>query len=220
MPLRRTVRTVATIAAIGVSAAIGALALSGTAGALTSGNQYPGTALAQSPFTPGTPFSSGQNIEVKVPANTIFPPTQNVQIQECQALPGGLPPTDINACDHLTTYPNTNLPNADGSFDITDFTLYSLPNSGSLGETASSPVHCDLGHPCVLYIGLNAQDFTQPHIWSQSFVVSPTAGDTGANPGDGTPELPLAIGLPLGAAGIIGGSILFRRRRSRTAQAA
>jgi hypothetical protein len=62
MPLRRTVRTVATIAAIGASAAIGALALSGTAGAVTNGQQVPGTALAQSPFTagadPGVPGSA------------------------------------------------------------------------------------------------------------------------------------------------------------------
>jgi hypothetical protein len=219
MPLRRAVKTVATTAAIGASAAIGVLAFGGTAGALTNGTQYPGTALAQTPFTPGTPFDSGQVIEVKVPANTIFPPSQNVQIQECQALPGGLPPTSITACDGLTTYPSTNLPKADGSFDIKDYSLYSLPNALSLGETPSSAVHCDLGHPCVLYIGLNAQDFTQPHIWSQAFVIHPNATDTAPNPGDGTPELPLAIGLPLAAAGIVGGSVLFRRRRSARAAA-
>src|ERR1700736_3939215 len=134
------------------------------AAALVNGQQVPGTALAQTPFTAGVPFASGQVIEVKVPANTLFPPTQNVQIQECQALPGGLPPTDITKCDGLTAYPSTNLPHADGSFDIKDYSLYSLPNAFSLGEPPSSATHCDLSTPCVLYMGLNAQDFTQPHI--------------------------------------------------------
>ena len=33
----------------------------------------------------------------------------------------------------------------------------------------------------------------------------------------GTPEVPLAIGLPLAAAGLIGGSVLIRRRRAARA---
>ena len=43
--------------------------------------------------------------------------------------------------------------------------------------------------------------------------------DAGANPGDGTPEVPLAIGLPLAALGVFGGWSL-RNRRRRQQQAA
>ena len=36
----------------------------------------------------------------------------------------------------------------------------------------------------------------------------------GANPGDGTPEVPMAIILPLSAMGLLGATVLFRRRRN------
>ncbi len=151
---------------------------------LTSGEQVPGTVLAESPFTPGTPFSSGQSVEVTVPANSLFTSTESVLIVECNA-PNGVLPTLPSACDTNTNYGNTILPNADGSFDIKDYPIYSLP-SASFGETASNPTQCNLGNECVLYIGLSTQDFTQPHIFSQAFWITPTAGDSGANPGDGS----------------------------------
>ncbi len=217
MTIRRVAHSVAVAAGIGAATAISVLAVSGSAGAatLTSGEQVPGTALGVSPFTAGTPFSSGQNIEVKVPANNLFTSTESVLVVECNA-PNGVLPTLPSACDTNTNYGNTILPNADGSFDIKDYPLYSLP-SASFGETASNPTLCDLSHQCVLYIGLSTQDFTQPHIFSQSFVVAPNAGDSGVNPGDGTPEFPLAIGLPLAAAGILAGTAVYRRRRSARA---
>ena len=43
--------------------------------------------------------------------------------------------------------------------------------------------------------------------------------DSARNPGDGTPEVPMAILLPLSAMGLLGGAVLIRRRR-RSAHAA
>ena len=75
----------------------------------------------------------------------------------------------------------------------------------------------------MLYIGTGGTGdtgFSAPHVWSQAFVINPTAGNTGANPGDGTPEVPLALGLPLIASGVVGGSVLYSRRRRRPTNAA
>ena len=67
----------------------------------------------------------------------------------------------------------------------------------------------------MLYIGPNAADSGQNKIWSQVFLVQKNDSyDGGTNPGDGTPELPLAIGLPLAGGGILGGTLLIRRRRA------
>jgi hypothetical protein len=219
MFIRRVARTVVTTAAIGASAAIGVLALSGAAGADLVSNQQIQAALPQVPFTPGTPFSSGQNIEVKVPANTLLPRLSSMHILECAAGPGGTPPSGTPVCDQNTFYPNNAFPSSsDGSMDITDFTVFALP-SPALGENSSNPVICGgASNPCILYIGQDQTNVGLPHVWSQAFQVQiKDANETGANPGDGTPEVPLAIGLPLAAAGIVGGTALFRRRRSARA---
>ena len=60
-----------------------------------SGSIVPGSAVAVAPFTADTPFSSGQNINVVIPANSAFAgSTTNVNIVECAA-PNGVPPTDV-----------------------------------------------------------------------------------------------------------------------------
>jgi hypothetical protein len=171
---------------------VSVIAISTAGGAtLTTGEQVPGTVLPVGTVTAGTPFSSGQSVEVSVPANSLFTHNESVLIVECNA-PNGVLPTLPSACDTNTNYGNTILPNADGSFDIKDYPIYSLP-SASFGETASNPTQCNLGNECVLYIGLSTQDFTANHIFSQGFYVSPTPGDTGADPGDGSaPSQPTA----------------------------
>jgi hypothetical protein len=219
MTIRRAAQSVAVAAGIGAATAISVLAVSGTAGAAAPayglGQQVPGTAVAVSPFTPGTPFSSGQSITVKVPANSTFTQGEGIFIVECNA-PNGVLPTNPSACDTNTNDGNSVSPAADGSITATDYQVYSLP-SASFGEGPGNPTICDLSDQCVLYIGTSTEDFTQPHIFSQAFVVNPTPFDSGANPGDGTPEFPLAIGLPIAAAGILAGSAVYRRRRSARA---
>src|ERR1700735_5858669 len=46
-----------------------------SASAPTEGSSVPGSAVAVGAFTGNTPFSSGQGINVEIPANSIFSPT-------------------------------------------------------------------------------------------------------------------------------------------------
>jgi hypothetical protein len=158
--------------------------------AVSSGSQIPGSAVPNGTFTAGTPFSSGQSITVNVPANSVFNTGgvnsgTNIEIAECAA-PDDALPTLTTSCDALTLDAATINPNSDGSLSYSGLIVYALPNVASLGENPSSTPVCNLTNECVLYIGTNVEDFTQPHVWSQGFYVSPTPGDTGANAGDGS----------------------------------
>ena len=181
--------------------------------AVTSGSTVPNAAQATGSFTPGTPFSSGQVISVVVPANSAFAGSNsNINVVECSA-PNGVIPTDPSNCDGNTIQGDTILPNADGSFSYSSYTVYALPDLNF--ESTGGPVCGNTAATeCVLYIGNNQNDFTQPHVWSQAFKTNSNGGsDAGLNPGDGTPEVPLAIILPLAAIGMLGGTVAVRRRR-------
>jgi len=219
MSLRRRAVTIAAAIAVAGAIPISLLAMGGTAGAANP--LQIATVTPASTFTAGTPFSSGQHVTINVPANTTLAPVagQNIVIVECAA-PGGVIPTQITACDPNSVSGDSITPNADGSLNYGNYQVYSLPNAAEFGESPSGTPVCNLGNQCVLYIGTNYGDFTQPHVWSQAFVINPTAGNTGANPGDGTPEVPLALGLPLLASGVVGGSVLYSRRRRRPTNAA
>jgi len=191
--------------------ALATLAFTGVAGA-TQGNYI--TPIGT--VAPGTPFSSGQTVKVTVPDGTItsstaeFPQHVNIVITECAA-PNGVLPTVATACDQNTSTEQTILPDANGGVTFSGYTVIALPDS----NIGPSPITCGntAATECVLAIGNNTTDFTTPHVFSQPFLVNVGDGtDDGANPGDGTPELPLAIGLPLAAAAIMGG-IYYRRRR-------
>ena len=162
-----------------------------------SGDIVPGSAQAVTPFTAGTPFSSGQSINVVIPANSAFAAPNNtngVNIVECAA-PNGVPPTNTAACDGNTIQGNTILPNADGSFTSTGYQVFALPDSITLGE-APGGVACGqtAANECILFIGNNQNDFTKPHLWSQPFFIKANADDLGGNPGDGSP--PAAATVP------------------------
>jgi hypothetical protein len=221
MSIRHVARRVAvSLAATAAAGAFAALALSSPAGAAgpASGSIVPGSAQAVAPYTAGKPFSSGQNINVVIPANSAFAGSSaNINIVECAA-PNGVVPSDPSNCDGNTIQGNTIIPNADGSFTYTGYTVYALPDPNFEGN--SGPTCGDtLATECILYVGNNQNDFTQPHLWSQPFLINSNGGvDSGANPGDGTPEVPMAIILPLAAMGLLGGTVLIRRRH-RTARA-
>jgi hypothetical protein len=156
-------------------------------------------AVAVAPFTANTPFSSGQKINVVVPANSLFISTSNVNILECAA-PNGVLPTLPNECDGNTIQGPTILPASDGSINLQTqkyglYQLFALPDSISLGESASSAVICGntAATECVLYIGENQGDFTAPHVFSQPFYIQTNADDEGESPGDGSaPTVPTA----------------------------
>src|SRR5580693_6494352 len=135
MSIRHVSKTVAISAAIVCVGALSTFAFVGTAGAAASGDQI-GSAVPTTSFTAGTPFSSGQVLEVKVPANTVLPQSQNVVIVECAA-PNGVLPTQPSSCDTNTVQGDTIQPSTDGSIDYHTYTIYALPDTFSLGESAS-----------------------------------------------------------------------------------
>lgn len=219
MKFRHATRAVAASAAAFAFAGLGALAVSGTAGATvgTASGDQNATAAATTTVTPGTPFSTGQIISVTVPANPLFDAGgintgTNLEVAECAA-PNGVLPTLASECQPDSLDGDTINPNTDGSVSYTNYTAWQLPNT-LLGESASDTPVCGdtLATECTLYVGPNVTDFTQPHYFTQPFLVADNSGGFVANPGDGTPEAPLAIGLPL-AGGVIVGGVLFRRRR-------
>lgn len=162
----------------------------------------PDSAVPAETYTAGTPFSSGQQINIVIPANSVFTSTtQTITIVECTAPEGDIP-TSSSQCDGNTQDTATPMANADGSFNYFEstgqyYTVYALPDSISLGETTSGggPT-CNASVECILYVGYNQNDLTQPHLWSQPFTVVPNSDDKGENPGDGSaatvPSTPVA----------------------------
>lgn len=226
MSIRQAARRVAVSVAMVSAAGALSLAIALPAGAaVTSGSSGP-YAVPVAPFTTGAPFSSGQTINVVVPANTIFPSTSGINIVECAA-PNGVDPTLPGQCDGNTIQSYTVMPNSDGSIDLESeysqgYPIYALPDAISLGEGASNAVTCGdtAATECVLYIGNDQTNFSASHVFSQPFNVLANSDDAGENPGDGsqgpppqTPEVPYAVILPVAAMGILGGTVLVRRRR-------
>jgi hypothetical protein len=200
-----------------VAAALSAITIS-SAAAPTEGSTVPDAAVPVAPFTAGTPFSSGQEINVVIPANSLFVATASVNVVECAA-PDGVPPTLPLNCDGNTIQGPTILPNSDGSINLQSegdglYTLYALPDSITLGESSSNQVTCGdtAATECVLYIGDNQGDFTQPHVFSQPFYIAPNATDGGTPGGDGsapatTTAQPTTVSTSLSGGGQSGTSI-------------
>jgi len=210
------------------------IAFAGTASATTPVAQSavidPTNAGTQTnPITPG-PFSSGQDVTVTVPANTSnggdgpLASDTNFTIYECSD-PGGTAanlPTSVGACDSNTALGTSSTTGDDGSVDYNNYEIYSLPNTipashGGLGETPGHTPVCNTANPCVLAVITDPNSFTDPTgiAFSAPFSVSSNSTNNGnSNPGNGTPEAPLAIGLPLLAIAAIGGTVFFRRRKA------
>ncbi len=166
--------------------------------------------------TSGTPYSSGQTIQVSVGANSTLAGDSSVEVWECSDYDGtttNLPSSAENNCDGNTTIKVTAI-NSDGSIPAFAYTVYALPDSVTFGESSDSLPVCGV-YPddCVLYIGASTGFSAGTYIFGPPFQVSQNGTDSGADPGDGTPEVPLAIGLPLLAVAIGGGSLYLRRRR-------
>ena len=245
MSIRHVVKTVAVSGAAAMCATAFALTLgSGVAGAdLTSGPTTLSTQDSVGTVTPGTPYSSGQSIDVNVAANTTMnaaalngaglSPSGNWYVLECTDPGGTTPPSAPNNCEAATVQIVSGHSATDGSMSLTGanaYTVEDLPNA-SLGSPTMVG-KCDVApNTCVLGIfsenpwsgpTANPAAFTTPHLFSAPFQVdvpSGDAGDTGVSPGDGTPEVPLAIGLPLAALAVFGG-VTLRNRRRRQQQAA
>jgi uncharacterized delta-60 repeat protein len=188
------------LCAVFLTFGLAAFGMIATAGATepASGDIVQGAAQAAAPFTAGTPFSSGQIITVAVPANTAFAnaTTTGINVVECSA-PNGVLPTSSQQCDGDTIQGDTIFPNVDGSFTYTSYQVFALPDALTLGESPGG-VACGntVSTECILYIGQNQLDFTQPHLWSQPFFIDTDPSDSGSEPGDGSPPVPPAAPNP------------------------
>jgi hypothetical protein len=66
---------------------------------------------------------------------------------------------------------NSIIPGSSGGFSESAYTVYKLP-SAPLGEGPSWVPVCNEQNPCVLYVGLDQEDFTKPKIFSHPFTVT------------------------------------------------
>jgi len=116
----------------------------------------------------------------------------------------------------VSQFPRTD---ADGSVATQAFTVYALPDGPTFDESAGpGQPTCGLApNYCVLYVGsalYSDTAFPATHLFSAPFQIQASADDGGENPGDGTPESPLPILLPLSGVAMVG--IGYRRvRRDR-----
>jgi hypothetical protein len=242
MSIRHFVKTfaacgAATLCGVAFTLAVGA----GPAGAsLVSGDGYT-TLNTVGTVTAGTPYSSGQSINVvtvanstlnnaalvtaKVPGQTTGNATGNFYLEECTD-PGGTTanlPTAPSNCEAATKDVSQSI-SLDGSLNDPDFTAYALPDPITLGSATmtgtcgEAPNYCVVGIFSVLP---QSGGFSYPKLFSAPFQITKGDGlDLGDSPGDGTPEVPLAIGLPLAGLAVLGGGLAIRHRRRRQQQAA
>ena len=178
----------------------------------------------------GTPYDGDQPITVTVaPNNTLStagltavgdPTGGDFFLEECTD-PGGTTanlPTTASGCEALTL--NTHqLKTSSGGFTVS-FNVFDLPDS-NLGDGTMSGV-CDMApNTCVIGIfsvSPQAGGLSHAHLFSAPFQVTAGDGnDDNATPGDGTPEVPLALLLPLLAAALVGGVSFYEIRRRKSA---
>ena len=84
-------------------------------------------------------------------------------------------PEQFSACDENTIQGDSIIVQPNGSFSESSYVIYRLP-SAVLGEGKSGQPVCDDTHQCVLYVGENQNDFTQPKVFSEPFVVTGSSG--------------------------------------------
>jgi hypothetical protein len=208
---------------------------------LTSGDGYT-TLDTIGAITPGTPYTSGQQISVTVAPNPVLSfanlaaagtpgctgtganaqCTGDFYVYECTD-PGGTPanlPKGQTNCEPATLYLVPKTSNGSLSLSGTDaLTVYDLPDPSTLGVPLMTG-QCDVApNQCVVGI-FSVNPFTEagfpyPHLFSAPFQVTVGDGqDKGDNPGDGTPEVGYALALPIVALGLTGGAVWVRARRT------
>jgi Neocarzinostatin family len=145
--------------------------------------------------TPATGLTDGQIVAVHAGG---LPPEHTIQVEQCAGT-AAAPPPDNTACDGLTLDTQAGS-DAAGQYvnapgDVggdTGFRVYTRP---SRLLNAPTTITCDAAHPCVLYVGVDQNDFSKPHAFAEirfaGGVVAPPAVSV---PASGVP----VSGLPAG----------------------
>jgi hypothetical protein len=128
--------------------------------------------LTISPSSGSHPYENGESVGISVGPNSRFTPYSKIEVLECAA-PKGVLPVDDSTCDGNTAQAGSILAAANGSFRDSTYTLYRLPSS-ALGEQNNHLPVCGTSEECVLYIGQNQNDFTQPKMFSPPFTIAAT----------------------------------------------
>ena len=131
-----------------------------------------------------TSVYSGEVVVVSVGANSLFTPGAKVNILECADPAGTVAalPTSISNCDGNTIQGATLLVQSNGSVVDDQYTLYQLPNA-VLGEQSNAQPVCNGSNQCVLYVGEDQNDFTQPKLFSAPFAIgqAPDGSSSGSS---------------------------------------
>jgi hypothetical protein len=161
--------------------------------------------LSINPSPSSGPYHDGETVSIAVGSNSEFAPYSRIEILECAA-PHGQLPVDDTTCDGNTVADHSILVNKDGSFSDSSYPLYALPNS-VLGEQSNDVPVCDATSECVLYIGQNQNDFTQPKVFSAPFTIEASSGANSSTATTQASSAPGASTTPnTGAAVTLGGS--------------
>jgi len=180
-----------------------------------------GAAVAASPtvtLAPAGNYRDGNTVSVTVGPNTTFTPHTRIVILEC-ADPGGTPaalPTSYTGCDGNTIQGDTVLVQADGSFVEHAYTMYALP-SLALGEKPAYLPACSATQACVLFVGQDQNDFSQPKVFSRPFTVAPPTAVAAGSVG-GTTTAPSAPAAASAAVTLPAATLAYTGEPSRAPQ--
>jgi hypothetical protein len=168
---RRVWIVVGLVVAAAVAVVLGvALTSSGGSTPTASSGGKPVAVITPAPGS--TTYHDGQSVSISVGPNKYFAPYSRIIIIECGD-PGGtidnLPKSSLT-CDGNTAPGYSVLVNKDGSFSASNYQLASLPNTVFSESYDEEPV-CNQTHQCVLYIGQDQSNFTQPKIFSAPFAI-------------------------------------------------
>ncbi len=164
--------------------------------------------------SPTGSFVSGQIVTVTVGPNPWLRPGSRVYIQECAA-PAGVPTTWSRQCDPRTVQHFRVVVGRHGTVSAPGYPIFALPDATTLGEPASGTPVCNLTHPCALLISEVRCSPGSPHLWFPFSVA--LAGGGGPDPGNGLPDVPYAVILPVLALIVFAVAYGLRRRRTSVA---
>ena len=172
-PLLRAARFAGVLMGLLLAAAGAVMVPSGIAGAAT-----PSVTISPGPVSGA--FTSGQTVTVSIGPNTLFHSYSRVVIIECADPDGSAAnlPTSFSTCDGNTIQGETVIVQKDGSITAPNYTLYAIPNA-ILEEQANWQPVCNRTNQCVLFVGENQNDFSQPKVFSEPFHFTSSAATIG-----------------------------------------